>query len=178
MELALLPKILTARLHGKGPTRWTEDMGIDPLVERVMDVYDGVELDALNAAYQLHRQWVAEEDAARSLLREDRLTAVERIVYVEAALIAVASGAWLGRFSTRGAWAQREYAVPVGPHSTLPSGMGWDKYIDWEQIGADVLDQVQYMVVEPKEPEGIWVFNNRKARKVLRGHKRNKGEDQ
>jgi hypothetical protein len=177
MEPANLPKILTARLHGKGPTRWTEDMGIDPMVEKVMRVYDMFELDALMAAHHLHRRWIAEEDIARDVLREDRLTATERIVYVEAALDAVAQRAWLGHFPSRSAWAQREYAVPVGPHSTLPSGMGWDQYIDWERLGSDVLDQVQYLVVKDPNDDTIWVFDNHVARKALRSHKRNKGEE-
>lgn len=175
MEPANLPKILTARMHGKGPTRWTEDMGIDPLVEQVMKVYDMFELDALMAAHHLHRQWIGEEDIARDVLREDRLTATERIVYVEAALRAVIARTWLGRFASPGAWARREYTAPASP---LPSSMEWDQYIDWERIGTDALDQVQYLVVRPyPEEQAVWVFDGRGARRVLRDTKRNKGED-
>lgn len=178
MELALLPKILTARLNGKGPTRWTEDMGIDPLVERVMRAHDMFELDALHAAHHLQRQLVAAEDASRDLLQAKPVNAVERVVYVQAALVAVADGAWLGRHASPGTWAQHRYALPSVGEGSLPGDFDWEDYVDWERVGGDVLDEVGYLVVRPDlDQTEIWVFDGREVRRTLRKQKRNKGEE-
>lgn len=157
-RLENLPKALTARLRGRPPAQWRESMGFHHMVTGVLGQSG---LDGLEAAYRLAFKWIEDEDQHRLGLGEQRMRGVEHIPYFEAALEAVYNGALKGSFESAGQWARHVYAPRL-------SDAELNDYIQWEQMGEDVLDGPEYLVARhPVKQAAIWVFDNRAARSTL-----------
>lgn len=160
MELENLPKIMTARLHGKTNSGWREGMGIHPLVA---DVEEQHGLAGLQAAFELFADLsrVANEE------RTQFLNGSEYAELAQAALVAVFHEAWLGHWPSVGKWAQIQWgpAVATAVMGPLAGGYQLDEYVDWDEVGqdqAEAEDSLYLVVLENRGPQ-VWVFVKEKV---------------
>jgi hypothetical protein len=164
VKLENLPKIMTARLHGKTNFGWREEMGIHPLVA---DVEEAHGLRGLLASYRLFAHLSELVNRERFDQGHAAMNGGEYAGLAQAALVAVFHEAWLGHWSSVGEWAQIQWgpAVATTVMGPLAGGYLLDEYVDWDAVGKDQAQAQDslYLVLFEDDELPVWVFVKEKV---------------